>query len=140
MEFALTGRGLAFVLLISTSFACESRGSDETVGTASAAICRQVELVATKTYGPDAWMDDTEPLSPPITFRIPNRVGAEQGAGGLNGTVTLTIARPTLSSVSCIYVSEGPNTYGFGQCDNGFVAFQSIEAESVTLHVNDVTV
>ncbi len=89
MEFAPTARGLAFVLLVATSFACESRTRDETVGTASAAICRQVELVATKTYGPDAWLDDAESLSPPLTFQIPNRVIAIQGGGVLNGTASL---------------------------------------------------
>ncbi len=50
---------------------------------------------------------------------------------------SLTITRPSLPAVVCTYVSDGSNTYGFSQCGQGFLAFQSIEAESVTLRVND---
>lgn len=132
-------------------------GSDATSEAASdAAACRNVTLDASRSYKPSVWTDAEQNFSPNLRFKLPQVVTVTAGNSG-NHWLTIQYSIGTSDAgpdaggpVTCRYdggaSKSHPTTpadialglqYAFRSCDNGAQVGTVVEADHVTLHIQN---
>ena len=126
----------------------DAPSADGASDAADGSTCRNVVLVASKTYNPSAWADATQTLSPALRFALPAEVPVTSGNAG-NHWITFTFSLNG-TAFTCRYnggASQAhPNSpsqialglkYKLGTCTNGAVAGDVLQADLVKLHVDN---
>lgn len=118
--------------------------------------CRHADLIASKTYNPSAWQDATQTFAPSLKWKLPAEVPVLAGNAG-NHWITISYSLGTSDAgpdaggpVSCRFKGGAsqahPNSpsqialglkYVFLWCTNGATPGTIIEADRITVHVDN---
>lgn len=118
-----------------------AKKSTERVAAARSALaCRQVTMVATKTYASDGSTTTTDAIvNAPggMGLAIPATLAVTLGGAG-TGSATLAFrALGASADTACTYAASAPTTYKLTSCSDGSVANAVVTATTVTIDIVD---
>lgn len=120
-RFVCVRRVVGLIGFVAAAAACDdesqlSDGPDERIGSASAAICRNVELLATTTYNPLEQTPHFQLLDPAATFDLPQNLTVVQGGANLGDTAVFGFFGSLPDNVKCLYVADSSTNYTLDYC------------------------